>query len=246
MVNNDALLQDLMADVSEKMVESLKESIRQAVEKEISTNLSKALLQSEFYRRISSDLQSGLKEIYSEISQAKRSNSMAPTAMVAGHGTAEELFSEASDQLDSILKTTEKATENIMDIVEQLQSMQMAVANIVKGFESGGVKKEDRRQLGEINEKLGNDLMSIMTTLSFQDLTGQRIKIIINTIKKVEQIVLNLYMSTGLKLKAREEEPEKDLDQLDHDAQVKMSELKGPQDKTDQSAVDDLLGQLGL
>lgn len=88
--------------------------------------------------------------------------------------------------------------------------------------------------------------MTIMTTLSFQDLTGQRIKIIIDTIKSVEKIVLDLYMSTGLKIKAREEAPEKSLEQLDQETETKMSALKGPAESADQGNVDDLLASLGL
>ena len=52
------------------------------------------------------------------------------------------------------------------------------------------------------NEQINNDLISIMTTLSFQDLTGQRVKKIIEALRKVEGIVFELYMSTGLSMKA--------------------------------------------
>ena len=85
-----------------------------------------------------------------------------------------------------------------------------------------------------------------MTTLSFQDLTGQRIKRIIEAIKKVEQIVLDLYLSTGIQLKAREEAPDRDISDLEAEAKQKVSELKGPQTKIKQGDVDDLLAQLGL
>ena len=85
-----------------------------------------------------------------------------------------------------------------------------------------------------------------MTTLSFQDLTGQRIKIIVDTIKSVEKIVLDLYMSTGLKIKAREKTPEKSLEELDQVAEVQMSDLKGPTERSDQGEVDDLLASLGM
>ena len=101
-------------------------------------------------------------------------------------------------------------------------------------------------RLREGNAALGDDLMRIMTTLSFQDLTGQRIKRIIEAIKKVEQIVLDLYLSTGLQMKAWAEEPEKDMKVLQAEVKQKVSELKGPQTKVKQGEVDDLLAQLGL
>lgn len=242
MINDEQIVKNLMERVSDDLIHSLKDSITEAVQKEVSKNLSKALLEGEFYRRINHDLQSGLKDIYREVSKAKKG----PAGGIEVEANPDELFTEASDQLDAILKTTEKATEDIMDIVEKLQGTQMALSELIEGFQTGGVKKEQREKLNDINDELGMDLMTIMTTLSFQDLTGQRIKIIIETIKSVEKIVLDLYMSTGLKIKAREKAPEKTLEQLDTETETKMSELKGPTQDSSQNEVDDLLSQLGL
>ena len=244
MTTNDALLHELMEKVSQQMVESLKESIQSAVEREISKNLSKALLEGEFYRRINSDLQNGLKEIYKEITDVRQASNNFPQVEVSADPDA--LFSEASDQLDKILQTTEQATVEIMDVVEKLQTLQVTLGDIVKGLESGGVSKDNRKRIENINETLGNDLLSIMTSLSFQDLTGQRIKRIIDAIKKIEKVVVDLYVSTGLKIKTRDKEPEKELDQVDAETQVKMSELKGPDTGANQDDVDDLLASLGL
>lgn len=243
MQTDDKLIQELMSKVSDQMVESLKTSIQAAVEKEISKSLSKALLEGEFYRRINDELQGGLKEIYKEISAAKRTNG---GAAVVVEGNTDELFTEAADQLDEILRTTEQAAVEIMDIVEKLQEMQITLGAIVDGMNTGGVTKADRLKLEDINSALGQDLMNIMASLSFQDLTGQRIKRIITALKTVEKLVLDMVMSTGLKIKAREKAPEKALDELDAEAKETLSDLKGPQAGADQGAVDDLLSQLGL
>ncbi|OEU67526.1 MAG: hypothetical protein BA863_04590 [Desulfovibrio sp. S3730MH75] len=245
MINDDQIVRDMMEKVSADLTKSLKESITSAIQKEISKSMSKTLLEGEFYRRINEDLQSGLKDIYHEVSKAKKGPAQT-SATVQVDANPDDLFNEASDQLDAIMRTTEKATQDIMDIVEKLQETQFALADIIKSFESGGVKKEQRTKLGEINQDLGTDLMTIMTTLSFQDLTGQRIKIIVDTIKSVEKIVLDLYMSTGLKIKAREKTPEKSLEELDQVAEVQMSDLKGPTERSDQGEVDDLLASLGM
>jgi len=66
-------------------------------------------------------------------------------------------------------------------------------------------------ELIESNSSLNNDLMKVMTLLSFQDLTGQRIKRIIHALKQVQTTVFELFMTTGLKIKAKENEPEKNL-----------------------------------
>jgi chemotaxis protein CheZ len=236
--------QDILGGVVEKVVATivadLKDSIVAAVERQISSSLTRSLLESEFHKRLSLEMRGGLQAIYKEINAAKH------VADKVGGENPEKLFNEASNQLDEILAATEDATGKIMDIVEKQQDMQAGAGRILHGLDSGGVTKAQVRELREINDALNADLMEIMTTLSFQDLTGQRIKRIIDAIKKVETIVLDLYLATGLKMKAHEEAPDKDLEQVDAETSRKMSELKGPQADASQADVDGLLSQLGL
>lgn len=240
----EEIVKDIMDKLSLKLGTSLKQSITAAVEKEIAENLSQSLLEGEFYRRVNDDLQSGLKQIYQEVKAARGGKEI---KSIEADIDPEDLFSETSDQLDAVLQTTEKAAVDIIDIVENLQELQGSVAKIVKGFESGGVTKADREKLKEINSTLGNDLSTIMVTMSFQDLTGQRIKIIINSIRQVESIVREVMLSTGLMIKQRNEEPGKDLDSVSEDAKSEAtSKLAGPTEGTNQGDVDDLLASLGL
>lgn len=243
MTGNEEIIREMMDKVAVRLTESLRDSITRSVEQEIAKHLSTALLEGEFYRRVNDDLQEGLKQIYNEVKAAKGGT-------VVQHIEAdldpEEIFSETSDQLDAVLRTTEKAAVDIIDIVEKLQDLSSTLDTIVKGFESGGVTKENRQKLKDINSTLSMDLSQIMVTLSFQDLTGQRIKIIINSLRKVEQIVRDVMVSTGLMIKAREEEPEKDINGLREEVQTKASTLQGPQEESDQGSVDDLLASLGM
>ena len=194
MTEDNPLMRELMQRVADQLTADLRETLAAAVEREISKSLSGALLEGEFYRRVNEDLQKGFKEIYQEIKVAK--NVDGPVKVLSED--PDELFTRASNQLDAILQTTESATVKIIDTIENLQTLSDTLAGIVKSFEKGGVSKAERESLAEINNTLSQDLMSIMTTLSFQDLTGQRIKIIIETIKKIEKIVLDVYMTTGL------------------------------------------------
>ncbi|WP_272699867.1 protein phosphatase CheZ [Desulfovibrio sp. Fe33] len=244
MTSNDELVKELMEKVSDQLVASLKGTIAASVEREIAKNLSKALLEGEFYRRVNEDLQSGLKKIYQEVKAARGGTEI---KTITADIDPKELFSETSDQLDAVLKTTEKAAVEIIDIVEKLQNLQGSVSSIVKGFESGGVTRESRNRLKEINETLGSDLSNIMVSLSFQDLTGQRIKRIINSIRQIEQIVREVMLSTGLMIRQREAEPEKDFEELSQEAKTEAtSKLQGPSEGTNQHDVDDLLASLGL
>jgi chemotaxis protein CheZ len=245
MTDQTRLTQELMQKVADQITVELRETLSATVEREIAKLLSGALVEGEFYRRVNEDLQKGFKEIYREIKHAKTGNGEPLPVLNEDPG---ELFSQASNQLDAILQTTETATVKIIDTIENLQTMSDTLSGIVKSFETGGVSKADREQLSSINSALSQDLMSIMTTLSFQDLTGQRIKIIIETIKKIEKIVLDVYMTTGLMIKARAEAPDSkaDFNHLQAQAKTRLSELQGPQLDSTQGSVDDLLASMGL
>jgi len=240
MTGDQDILGGMVEQVVASIVADLKDSIVEAVERQISSSLTRSLLESEFHKRLGQEMRSGLQAIYKEINAAKR-----VSEKVSGENP-EKLFNEASDQLDEILRATEDATGKIMDIVEKQQDMQEGASKILHGLDNGGVTKDQIQSLRETSDTLGADLMEIMTTLSFQDLTGQRIKRIIGAIKKVETIVLDLYLATGLKMQAHEAAPDKDLAQVEAETSLKMSELKGPQRETSQTGVDDLLAQLGL
>ena len=244
MVNDEELVERLLEKILHEVVPDLRDSISATIEREVAKTLSRALLESEFHQRLNQEMREGLQDIYKEINKAaKTENGHTPRD---DRQQADLLFQEAAQQLDKILQTTESATTEIMDIVEKHMDLQARAASDLDALEKGQAAPEAIARLREGNAALGDDLMRIMTTLSFQDLTGQRIKRIIEAIKKVEQIVLDLYLSTGLQMKAWAEEPEKDMKVLQAEAKQKVTELKGPQTKVKQGEVDDLLAQLGL
>lgn len=244
MVNDEELVERLLEKILHEVVPDLRDSISATIEREVAKTLSRALLESEFHQRLNQEMREGLQDIYKEINQAAKTEN-GHTAR-GDRQQADLLFQEAAQQLDKILQTTESATTEIMDIVEKHMDLQARAADDIDALETGVAAPEAVARLREGNAALGDDLMRIMTTLSFQDLTGQRIKRIIEAIKKVEQIVLDLYLSTGLQMKAWAEEPEKDMKVLQAEAKQKVTELKGPQTKVKQGEVDDLLAQLGL
>ena len=71
----------------------------------------------------------------------------------------------------------------------------------------------------------------------------QRIKRIVNALQQIEKVVFDLYMTTGLSMKAMEEHPEKDAEEILQTSRERASKLKGPQSDTSQADVDDLLSQ---
>jgi chemotaxis protein CheZ len=253
MMQHKDLVDTVMESVSEKVEAALRETFSESitqtvahlVQQIVAEQVTKSLAESDFYKKISGDMESGLRNIYQEIKTA-RGSSPSPQVQIETDTNPDELFNKASDQLDEVLVSTEQATEKIIAIVEQLQELQTSVASIVKGFESGGVTRADREKLKEINNTLGNDLSEIMVSLSFQDLTGQRIKIIIDSLRKIEEIVKEMIVSTGLMIRTRESTPELDFEAIEKEVKEKTTELHGPTKDASQNDVDDLLAQFGL
>jgi chemotaxis protein CheZ len=243
MVTDEELMERLLSKFLTELMPEMRESISRTIEREVARTLSRALVESEFYKRLNEEMRQGLQDIYKEINEAAKNENGAHAA--SEKREADQLFQEAAQQLDKILQTTETATTEIMDIVEKHMDLQGQTASLLEGLATEG-NAEALGRLRTANDDLGADLMRIMTTLSFQDLTGQRIKRIIEAIKKVEQIVFDLYLSTGIQLKARAEAPDRDISDLEAEAREKVSALRGPQTKVKQGDVDDLLAQLGL
>ena len=201
----------------------------------------------DLYRRLSKEMRSGLKQIYKEINAAAQD----PQSTAS---RADMLFHEASAQLHEVLNTTQSATESIMDIVEYHMTAQEEAAGIIQAAKEGVATPEQWQRLEAINASLSDDLTSIMTTLSFQDLTGQRIKKAVAALDNIEKTVVELYVSSGLILKGRESDPRKDFDQLENEARAavkdisdaRQTQLKGPVNDVSQNNVDELLAQLGM
>lgn len=241
-MHRDQLSQELLNRITAKAESTIREVVSSALTDEISRALTVALTEGEFYRAVSTDLQQGLKSIYKEINSAA-SNAASSEPIPAP--AADEIFSEASSQLGAILETTETATESIMVLVEKHLDQSEQTMALLDRLENGGNGAEIAA-LRTGAESLGSDLMEIMTTLSFQDLTGQRIKRIVAALRQIEKVVFELYMSTGLSMKALEQNPDQSVEEIRQASKARASELKGPQAGASQTDVDDLLGQLGL
>lgn len=250
------VLRKIMEEVTGKLTDELRTVLATTLEQQISTALTQSLLESEFYRRISDDMRNGLKKIYKEISNASSATTgVATESLPADRARADKLFHEASSQLSAVLTQTEQATESIMEVLERHMDTQVEAADILADIKNG-IAPENLERLAEINTQLGDDINTIMVTLSFQDLTGQRIKRAVTALKEIESTVVEMYLSTGLLIQAYEETPERGLDVIEQEAKQKVSalkgdsvldsNLKGPDGGASQSQIDDLLAQLGM
>ncbi len=231
----------MVAEITDELLQGLQEPISRNLHTLLNDSLNKAVGDGEFYRRLNEEMMSGIQNIFKEITTAKTTPGNAPNKE-----QTDKLFEEASRQLDEILETTEEATSQIMTIVERQLDLQEESDKLLAIAVDQPLTPEQAKRLGDINSSLGDDFTQILTALSFQDLTGQRIKKIISALEKIETTAFDLFISTGLALKAHKEEPGKDMETIKSEAKQLVSELKGPTRNTNQNDVDDLLAQLGL
>ena len=129
-------------------------------------------------------------------------------------------FNSATEELDAIVEATEKATSDILTAAEDIQETAWLLR------ENGSCK--------ESCDKLDAHATDIYTACSFQDLTGQRISRVVQTLRFLENRVLAMIEIWGLD----------DLDARDRISKAERAEsnlLNGPARKgegIDQSQVD--------
>lgn len=228
MFNEEHIILQLTESVTEKVSGVIKESLSDIVQHEISKALTRALIEGDFYRSLNHDIIGGMENIYSEIRSVKQS--------LTGKTQVESisLLSESNSILDEIILSTEKATLNILNFLDEIQDK----INLLKNKQNGDniIVLEDIEQI----------VMNIMTELSFQDLTGQQIKRVILSSKKVEQIVYEIFVTSEILMKSKEKAPEKDMQQIKEETKGLVLEAKEKKVIVDQSDIDELLQQFGL
>jgi len=83
--------------------------------------------------------------------------------------------------------------------------------------------------------------------MSFQDLTGQRIKRTMNLVSQMEEKIKTMVISFGIKLTEIEKNPDISKKELQRAVEEKVIELTGPQKEgqgLDQSGIDELLANI--
>ncbi len=78
----------------------------------------------------------------------------------------------ATSELDAIVSATERATYDILNGAERIQAAVL--------------KLPDSPDIDPIAAEIGNQATEIMTSCSFQDLTGQRISKVVNALRYIE------------------------------------------------------------
>lgn len=214
----------------------------------LSASLANALKESELYRHINTEIRQGLQTIYKTIASAA-----APATEGTLRRDTGKFLCEATEHLDEVMAATFEATESIMGEVERLQDMLREIDERLREIKETTAVKAVDALVGHV-AIFDASLTRIMTALSFQDLTGQRLKKVAAALGEIQNFIFDLYVSSGLMLKTSEEMPDKEIRDIAAESkrrmgelrEVKGSELKGPSKGSNQADVDALLADLGL
>jgi chemotaxis protein CheZ len=223
----DEILSSIATKLNEQISKTVKETLEVSLEKEVQKALGKALSDGEFYQSMTNEVQSGLTQLMTEIHNLKKSTGITSQAKENNNAPG-DIFHYAADKLSGIYSKTEDATFTVMDIVEK----QM---DLISEASSQSWTKDDKAKAQTLNT-MNDNMVQILTALSFQDIIGQQIKKVIEFIKNIEEIINKLYVSHNLMLKSKEENPELDCDIIKKEVQEKIS----------QENIDALLSEYGI
>ena len=131
----------------------------------------------------------------------------------------------AVDKLQFVIDKTEEAANKTMSVVEKYTLQMDELSSHIRKVQG---PPETIEYLRNFKNGLEDDLTEILTTQSFQDLTGQTIKKVITLVNEIEAELVRLISSFGVKIDSGTKTP------------VAVAE------KVSQSDVDDLLKDLGF
>lgn len=230
----EKLIEKLADHIVKRIEPSIKEIVGKTVQEETVKALKRALADGEFYKELSEDVVEGVNKIYSEIHSAKHEISIDHYTM----GTL-QIIEESQSVLDNVLSIAESTTIKIVDLIEISQENIRRARALLSSIEGFG---EVKVALTEIDR----NFMDILTLLSFQDVTSQKIKKFIELLKKIEEIAFELHLKYELFKRAKSEKPVKDYEELHEEIKKQIEVLKRKRETLDQSTIDELLNSLDV
>ncbi len=190
-----------------------------------------------YRREVGSDLYGELGELARYINMTfKKLQTLEPNIKLSS-----EKIPMATSQLSDITRATEEATNRIMGLTEKVLDNHDLISSGIERVK--GSDRLDKTNIGELDKLVSDNkesLVEIITCLSFQDLTGQKINKIVAMMREVESRILELIVTFGLKANSEK-------GNMDEVTSPILNELKKPvSDDLKQDLVDDMLKKFGF
>jgi len=188
--------------------------------------MARALSEGEFAQKFQQDFQGELGQLASYLEAVRQT---LQSLACAANGSR-DLLPKASDGVAEINREAESGFNSVWEVIEEMQSDQAAVRSLLEEC-AESLDAADVAKLQSILDKNHQNLLALMSYLSFQDVLRQRLEKVQRIIAKIEERTLEL--SVKFKLKNREKNAK------DGDAPA----VNQPED-LDQNLVDQLMASL--
>ncbi len=200
-------------------------------------NATEAIAQGNYYKDMSLQLQGELGRLAEFINKIK--SGMINVSVQARYTS--QRIPEASLELSGVRDVTMDAANTMLELTEKVMEGQGRLAALLDGL------KAERpapalEEMGNIVEANNGSLVSMMATLSFQDMAGQRMDKVIKMVDEVESRILEILLHLGAGIEKKE-------GAASSDKKLRMLQmLQERRENTDlkQDLVDTILNDLGL
>lgn len=198
--------------------------------------MARAMSEGDFHRQISSKVH---RESESLTAYIRKTISNLQLLDPSVRLSAERDIPAASRQLSDVVKSTEEATNTIISLTDTLMDHQAMLGESIEKLKLQKSRSQEYQDLIDQIEQLHMEdektLMEIVTSLSFQDLTGQRINKIVTMVATVQAKLRDLIQAFGIKVEEALKDPVPELSPEPSACEV---------GKLAQDSVDSLLNQL--
>ena len=199
-------------------------------------NATEAIAQGDYYKDMSVQLQGELGRLAEFINKIK--SGMMNVSAQARYTS--QRIPEASLELSGVRDVTMDAANTMLELTEKVMEGQGRLAALLKGLkaEQSAPALEEMESIVEANN---GSLVSMMATLSFQDMAGQRMNKVIKMVDEVESRILEILLHLGARIEGKEGAA--------FDRKLRMLQmLQERRENTDlkQDLVDTILDDLGL
>ncbi len=146
----------------------------------------------------------------------------------------------ASASLQDVIQYTEQAVHQIMEALNEINQNSQVIENDVEFLLKFSPIRSIQDKLEEIRDKNRNNinkLLEVYTLMSFQDLSSQQLKRVIDALESLKRNIIRIVASSMNRLDLEEEKKEK--------ITGKVTEILSG-DRINQEDVDELLKELGL
>lgn len=148
----------------------------------------------------------------------------------------------AQDGISDIIKETEKAANNIMNLLDDINEnsgvIDKSLCNLI---DLNPIKKikESLINLKELNKKNIDKILDVLSLLSFQDLTGQKLYRIQNTLNETKTKLLKVLVDSEVEAKELTVEKKREI-------YGKLNDIVLDNQKMAQNDVNSILSELGF